>query len=204
MAAFNITIRAYSNTGFVEVGGLVLTRVRDAGLTAHSAGVIRPTGVISPTRAVRSAGNHEYINRTTSSDLSGYKVLEESAVYRTIATVSASFPNAGVYPETIAIEEYATNSGVMNGVTADGATAKAIDIEAKKDVTVLEDVTVKIEVYKRHESGTEDLLASHESGLITTSFATYTFSPSLNARWTGGDRLVTKYLGVNYGVVAPP
>lgn len=205
MAGFNINIDSH-NTGVVG-GASALSRLRLITVAARKKSIIHPMGLVWKGRStVLGVSSKSYMANSANADIASFKLLSPTTTFNGFTTHSGNAPDAGPYPEVVTLESFATNSGVMQNLVSDGTTATAFDVIAYKDAGGnMHDVTIRIEAYKRDATtGAETLLDSDETGLITTSVATYSVNLNINAKWTGDDRFYVKYSGINYGVPAPP
>lgn len=132
---------------------------------------------------------------STASGISGYrKFLITGATKTTDYDIVVSIPASGPYPEHVAIEEFATDAGAMDGY-AINAVATSCRVTAMHAGSSSNRVTIRADIYHRDSGGTETLIAQGSSDVISnTTMTAYDFTVVLNKKFETNDRLVAKYI----------
>ena len=186
MAVTTVTIMIENTTHDVAKFPVVDSGVAGAGY------VVQP-GVLQPPVAGSSDVTTNFYARTTASDIAGYRKLLTAN-----ANTSTEYSGSCTPPPTdacsFAIEEFATDAGAMDGITMTAETV-TVRYRAKKSAGV-DPSHVTVELYHRTSGGVETLITSTDSADLGTSYANYTWSPTITKSWGTNERLVVKFIGV--------
>lgn len=134
--------------------------------------------------------------------VAAYEVLDTTTTTGFVETDACA---AGT-DSSCAVDEWATNTGVMDGVSINAGQTMDISISASRNTNTSEEAHLEVEVYHRTTGGTETLLDTVVLANLDTDMAfhnfTGTWSVSSDQAFATDELLVIKITNDNTGVPA--
>lgn len=191
--AFNATFRIFQSHKSTSVPVACQAPII-AGEVHQAAMIIQAPGhVMEKDSNLLDVIQYDWDGWDTASSIAGYrKFLISTFLKTTNYDITVSIPDAGPYPEEVAIEEFATDAGALDA-TVSNASTTTFSVRANHAGTGVNRVTIRADIYHRTSGGTETLINQTSFGPLTTTMAQYTNSVTLNYAWSTNERLVVKY-----------
>lgn len=204
MAGFDaeLTILQEVKLGFVPLSGYTSAQTSDTPETRKGNRIFSAPGVIGMKRTLGSPVTTLWFAYSTSSDISGYRLLRTATSSNTLVLTYAMDDTPASPPEYSALEEFSTASGDLVNVFCNSISL-TFAARARKSGSSA-DCFLEGYLYHRDAAGTETDIGGGDiwNQLLDTTMTQYSTTKTIAKRWNGTERFVYKLRFRNEGI--PP